>query len=123
MKLADMYKSKGSKINGNIKPHGALGKPGSEGAPLDRREQRKLDQAKGLVAFACKLEGTLINQIRTLAEERKVPLNDLVAELLSAGLHGGDAKHKAEPKAEAKAEPKAEAKAEKAKTAKAKAGA
>ena len=103
MKLADMYKSKGSKINGNIKPHGVPGKPGAEPAPLDRREQRKLDQAKGLVAFACKLEGSLINQIRTLAEERKVPLNDLVAELLSAGLQGGEAKPKAEKPKAAKA--------------------
>jgi len=103
MKLADMYKSKGSKINGNIKPHGALGKPSGEPAPLDRREQRKLDQAKGLVAFACKLEGSLIAQIRTLAEERKVPLNDLVAELLGAGLQAGEAKPKAEKPKAAKA--------------------
>jgi hypothetical protein len=103
MKLADMYKSKGSKINGNIKPHGALGKPGAEAAPLDRREQRKLDQAKGLVAFACKLEGALISQIRTLAEERKVPLNDLVAELLNAGLQAGEVKPKAEKPKAAKA--------------------
>ncbi|MDB5805647.1 MAG: hypothetical protein JWN73_2969 [Betaproteobacteria bacterium] len=103
MKLADMYKSKGSKINGNIKPHGALGKPSGEPAPPDRREQRKLDQAKGLVPFACKLEVSLIAQIRTLAEERKVALNDLVAELLNAGLQGGEAKPKAEKPKAAKA--------------------
>jgi hypothetical protein len=100
MKLADMYKSKGSKINSGIKPHGVAGKPGAEPAALDRREQRKLDQAKGLVAFACKLEGALINQVRSLAEERQVPINDLVAQLLEAGLEAGAAKPKAaKPKA------------------------
>ncbi len=114
MKLADMYKSKGSKINGNIKPHGAPGKPSGEPAPLDRREQRKLDQAKGLVAFACKLEGSLIAQIRTLAEERQMPLNEVVAALLAAGIEAGTGKPKAE---------KAEPKADKPKAAKAKAGA
>lgn len=119
MKLADMYKSKGSKINSNIKPHGATGKPSGEPAPLDRREQRKLDQAKGLVAFACKLEGSLINQIRTIADERQMPLNDVVAALLTAGIENGAAK----PKAEAKAEKTEKAEAKAPKAAKAKAGA
>src|ERR1700742_5006346 len=91
MKLADMYKSKGSKIHNSIKPHGAPGKPGSEGAAIDKREQSRLDQEKGLVAFACKLNGDLIKRLHAVAEERGVPLNDLVWELLAAGIEGGSA--------------------------------
>ncbi len=106
MKLADMYKSKGSKINNSIKPHGAPGKPGSEPAALDRREQRRLDQEKGLVAFACKLNGDLIKRLHATAEERGVPLNDLVGELITAGLEAGAAASKPAPAA-APAKPKA----------------
>lgn len=112
MKLADMYKSKGSKINGNIKPHGALGKPGAEPAPLDRREQRKLDQEKGLVAFACKLNGDLIKRLHAAAEERALPLNDLVGEVIAAGLEAGAAASKPAP-AEAPAKAPKAAKAPK----------
>ena len=53
---------------------------------LDRREQRELDRARGLVPFAVKIPGDLAGQLRTLAAERQVELNDLVAELLRKGL-------------------------------------
>jgi hypothetical protein len=108
MKIADMHKKKGLKINNAIGPHGAIGKPSGAPPAPDRREQRKLDQEKGLVAFACKLDGALINRLRALAEERQVPLNDLVGELLAAGLDAGAAapREKAE-KAPAAKKPKA----------------
>lgn len=111
MKLTDLHKSKGLKINSGIKPYGTTGKPAEPAAPLDRREQRKLDQARGLVPFACKLDGGLLKQLQALAGERKVEMGQLVGELLSAGLAGGSNQAKAEPKAEVKAEPKVAAKA------------
>ena len=52
----------------------------------DKREQRKIDQAKGLVPFALKLDGELVKQIQALAQERKTGLNEVVAELLKKGL-------------------------------------
>jgi hypothetical protein len=54
----------------------------------DRRERRRLDQARGLVPFAVKLDGELVKRIRLLAEERQVDLNDLVGELLGKALDG-----------------------------------
>jgi len=104
MKLTDLHKNKGLKINSGIKHHASNGIPGTDLAPPDRREQRKLDQARGLIPFACKLESTLVAQLRSLAEERKVELNDLVAELLHAGLQGGETPAKKPAAKAAKAE-------------------
>ena len=53
---------------------------------IDRREQRKRDQALGLVPFAVKLDSDLVQQIQVLAQTRKLGLNELVAELLEKGL-------------------------------------
>ena len=55
---------------------------------VDRREQRKRDQALGLVPFAVKLDGALVKQLQTLALERGTGLNELTAELLKKGLKG-----------------------------------
>jgi hypothetical protein len=55
-------------------------------AVVDRREQRKLDQAQGLVPFAVKLNSELVQQLQTLAKERGTDLNALVAEVLTKGL-------------------------------------
>jgi len=104
MKLTDLHKSKGLKINSGIKPYGTTGKPVEPAAPLDRREQRKLDQARGLVPFACKLDGGLLKQLQAIAGERKIEMGELVGELLTSALAGGDKKAKAEAKPEAKPE-------------------
>ena len=55
-------------------------------AVMDRREQRKRDQALGLVPFAIKLEGELVKQLQSLTQERGIPLNELTADLLRKGL-------------------------------------
>jgi len=65
---------------------GAAGFGNSDVAAIDRREQRKRDQALGLVPFAVKLNGDLVQQLQTLAKERELDLNQLVAELLTKGL-------------------------------------
>jgi hypothetical protein len=104
-----MHKNKGLKINAGIKPHGAPALPGAGAPVLDRREQRKLDQAKGLVPFACKLNGELLKQLQSLAQERQVDMNELVGELLTAGLAAGEQKPKAAKSAAKKKVDKGEA--------------
>jgi len=65
---------------------GAAGKPGGEAPLADRREQRRQDQARGLVPFACKLNVDLLAQLRALSLARDTDLNELVADLLTKGL-------------------------------------
>jgi len=87
MKKTDLYKNQGLKIAGQMKQAGAPGRFGGEASVLpDRREQRKLDQAQGLVPFAVKLNSELVQQIQTLAQTREMGLNEMVAELLKKGL-------------------------------------
>ena len=87
MKKTDLEKNKGLKIAGGINRFGTPGRFGKDAnVPLDRREQRKLDQSLGLVPFAVKLNGDLVKQVQALAQERKTGLNEVVAELLKKGL-------------------------------------
>ncbi|HXZ93496.1 MAG TPA: hypothetical protein VEG36_11525 [Burkholderiales bacterium] len=59
---------------------------GKGSAAPSRREQRRLDQAQGLVPFAVKLPAELVNRVRARAEARQAPLHEVVAELLEKGL-------------------------------------
>ncbi|MCL4471598.1 MAG: hypothetical protein ACYC05_05285 [Sulfuricella sp.] len=87
MKRTDLEKNIGLKIKSQINQSGMTGRFGKEApAALDRREQRKLDQALGLVPFAVKLNGDLVKQVQLLAQERQMGLNEVVAELLKKGL-------------------------------------
>ncbi len=56
------------------------------GALLDRREQRKLDQAQGLVSFPVKIKQTLIEEIRAQAIAQNTSTNDVVNALLEKAL-------------------------------------
>lgn len=87
MKKTDLYKNQGLKINSQMKQAGIPDRFGGEaGVTPDRREQRKLDQALGLVPFAVKLNSELVQQIHALAQTREMSVNELVAELLNKGL-------------------------------------
>ena len=86
MKLTDLHRNQGLKIAGRIKPFGAQTAPGGATGTPDRREQRRLDQAAGLVPFACKLNADLIRQVQTVAAANGTDLNQTVADLLAAGL-------------------------------------
>jgi len=87
LKRADLEKSKGKKIDRQMNQSPAPGRFGHGAAVVvDRREQRKRDQALGLVPFAIKLDGDLVKQLHTLAHERGTSLNELTAELLKKGL-------------------------------------
>lgn len=88
MKRTDLEKNIGLKIKSQINRPGAAGRIGQvAAAAVDRREQRKLDQALGLVPFAVKLNSDLVKQIQSLAQERQIGLNEMVAELLQKGLN------------------------------------
>lgn len=87
MKRADLEKHKGKKIDRQISQAPTPGRFGQDAAVvMDRREQRKRDQALGLVPFAIKLDADLIKHLHTLAQERGTGLNELTAELLKKGL-------------------------------------
>ena len=89
MKRTDLSKSEGQKIVGQMKRAGSPGRFGNEASAVpDRREQRKLDQAQGLVAFAVKLDVDLVKQIHAAAQANQTGLNETVAALLAKGLAG-----------------------------------
>lgn len=87
MKRTDLAKLKGLAITGKMaqaKTPGRFGQDAS--APMERREQRKLDQSLGLIPFAVKLNSDLVKQVQTLAEQRKLGLTEVVTELLTKAL-------------------------------------
>jgi hypothetical protein len=87
MKKAELEKQMGLKIGQRKGPEtGArFGQLASSGAP-DRREQRRLDAAAGLVPFACKLPSALAAQLTERAAKHEGGLNGLMAELVKKGL-------------------------------------
>lgn len=87
MKKTDLYKNLGLKIDGQMKNARTPDRFGQAGVP-DRKEQRRLDQQKGLIPFAVKIEASLAAEVRATAQARGVDLNDLVGELLRKGLAG-----------------------------------
>lgn len=86
MKKTGMAKSDAKKLMGKLAAPTATPFGGSAAVAIDRREQRKRDQALGLVPFAVKLNGDLVRQLQTLAKERDVDLNEITAEVLAKGL-------------------------------------
>ena len=89
MKKTDLVRQLESKIEGQRARSATPGRFGGGGvAPLDRKEQRKLDAAAGLVPFACKLPATLTEQLRTRAATHDGGINALVADLLTRALKG-----------------------------------
>lgn len=86
MKLTDLHRNKGLKIASKIKPYGVATTPPGGAAVIDKREQRRLDQAAGLVPFACKLNSELIKEVQALAQANNANLNDTVADLIKKGL-------------------------------------
>src|SRR5512139_3809033 len=87
MKKTDLYKNEGLKINGQMKRAGTPDRFGSAAsAAMSRRDQRKLEQAQGLVPFAVKLDGELVKQIHARAEAEQMGINETVTALLTKGL-------------------------------------
>jgi hypothetical protein len=86
MKKTGMAKSDAKKLMGKMAAPGAAGFGNSDTVAPDRREQRKLDQAAGLVPFAVKLNGELVQKLQAQAKDSNVDLNQLVADLLAKGM-------------------------------------
>ncbi len=87
MKKSDLDKHLGKKIGGQMKGAGVPGRfaQGANDVP-DRREQRRLDTAAGLVPFACKLPGDLAALLRERGAGHDGGVNAVVAEALRKGL-------------------------------------
>jgi hypothetical protein len=86
MKKTGLAKSDAKKLMGQMGT-GTAATFGAAQAPMvDRREQRKLDQAAGLVPFAVKLNADLVKQLQELSKKRGVDLNQLVSDVLAKGL-------------------------------------
>lgn len=85
MKKTDLYKSLSQKIDGRMKQAGTPDRF-AQGSTVDRKEQRKIDQAKGLIPFAVKLDAQLADTLRSQATARQLDINALVDDLLRKGL-------------------------------------
>ncbi len=87
MKLTDLHKNKALKTD-NDRRQGSVPDRFGKGATQvpDRKEQRRLDAAAGLVPFACKLHGDLVKQLRERAEASGADINQTVDALLRAAL-------------------------------------
>jgi hypothetical protein len=87
MKITDLHKNQGLKIDGATRQGGVPDRFGKGAAQvLDRKEQRKLDAAAGLVPFACKLHADLVKEVQARASADGTGVNETVAELLRKGL-------------------------------------
>ena len=87
MKKSDLDKQMAKKIGGHMKAAGVPDRFAQGAAEsVDRREQRRLDAAAGLVPFACKLPADLTASLRERAAAHAGGINGLVAELLRKGL-------------------------------------
>ncbi|WP_244814978.1 hypothetical protein [Caballeronia sp. Lep1P3] len=85
MNKFELEQNKAFKLANDLK-QGGRARAGAA-AKTDRREQRKLDQAKGLVPFACKLDEKLVSQLKERAEAHEGGMTEALAELLvAAGL-------------------------------------
>lgn len=86
MKKTDLEKNKALKLMHTMKQSGPdrFGK----GAPtaVDRREQRRLDQAQGLVPFACKLNVEVVARLNAHAHAHPGGVTGLLTELIEKGL-------------------------------------
>ena len=85
MKKTGLAKSDAKKLMGQVasRPGGNVNAPA---ATVDRREQRRLDQAAGLVPFAVKINGELVKQLQARAQESGADINTLVGDLLAKSL-------------------------------------
>ena len=86
MKISDIAKGNMSKASGHMKQEARTDRFGKGSVVLNRKEQRKLDQAAGLAPFACKLPGELVAALTEAAASQKLGMNEMVAALLKKGL-------------------------------------
>lgn len=86
MKKTDLEKNKALKLMGKLNAAVPPARFANAAAMPDRREQRRLDQAAGLVSFPVKLQQPVIAALRARAEADGVSVNELVNTLLADAL-------------------------------------
>jgi hypothetical protein len=86
MKKTGMAKSDAKKLMGKMVAPGAAGFGNTDTVVVDKREQRRRDQALGLVPFAVKLNSDLVAQLQALAKDGGKDLNEVVADVVKRGL-------------------------------------
>ena len=86
MKKTALAKSDAKKLMGKMATPGAAVFGNANSPVVDKREQRKRDQALGLVPFAVKLNSGLVKRVQALAAEGGQDMNAIVADLLTKGL-------------------------------------
>jgi hypothetical protein len=88
MKKTDLEKQKALKLMGKLNAAIPPGRYAGAAPALDRREQRRLDHAAGLVSFPVKLRQPLISALNAKAQADHVSVNELVNTLLVEALKG-----------------------------------
>jgi hypothetical protein len=88
MKKTDLEKQKALKLMGKLNAATPPNRYAGSAPAVDRREQRRLDQAAGLVAFPVKLYQPLISALNAKAQADGVSVNELVNTLLAEALKG-----------------------------------
>jgi hypothetical protein len=87
MKKTDLTKHLAKKLDGRMKAAGVPGRFAQGAADAtDKREQRRLDSAAGLVPFACKLPSELVKRLHERAAAHEGGVNALVAQALEKAL-------------------------------------
>jgi hypothetical protein len=87
MKRAELEKLQGKKVVDRMQKAPARDRFGAGSSGIhDRREQRKRDQAAGLVPFAVKLPDDLVADLHERAKARGQTLGELAADLLRDAL-------------------------------------
>ena len=87
MKKTDLTKRLAKKLDGRMKAAGVPDRFAQGAADAtDKREQRRLDSAAGLVPFACKLPGELVKRLHEKAAAHEGGVNALVAQALEKAL-------------------------------------
>lgn len=86
MKKTDLEKHKALKIVGKLNASIPPGRFAGAASVPDRREQRRLDQAAGLVSFPVKLRQPIITALQSRAQADGVAVNELINTLLADGL-------------------------------------
>ena len=87
MKKTDLTKHLAKKLDGRMRAAGVPDRFAQGAADAtDKREQRRLDSAAGLVPFACKLPGELVKRLHERAAAHEGGINALVAQVLDKAL-------------------------------------
>ncbi len=91
-KKFDLEKSLAKKTLGRLAQSGTPPRYGAAAAaPVDRREQRRIDQAAGLVPFAVKLPAALVAAVNEAAQAAGLSVGEWLARELPSKVPGYDA--------------------------------